>query len=221
MRTHSRITPARAVVRGAGCWSVLLLVLCGCTAEKKDEPSSKDGDNPPTVAAENKLAVALVQGRLTIGGDVVNLPGTAAEWEAALGPASRREMLAATDTEPFVNVYIWDAAGIVAVERPDLAQISKATFAFAPANSQAANAANVDLAPASAFAGTLNIDGVTIDASTTPPKLNEQLAEKFGDAKFVPLKNFPHSWNVSYGAWTITAITDVKGERLVELAIGD
>jgi hypothetical protein len=209
--------------------AMLLIALLGATVGaalsgcgRNDAPADDSNAAEPESATETKKpAVALIEGRLSIDGKAVSLPGAVASWESALGPASRREMLAATDTEPFVNVYIWDASGIVAIERPDLAQISKVTIAFAPTQAKAANAANPSLLPTSAFPGALAIDGVSVDASTTPAKLNEKLKEEFGDAKFVALKNFPHSWNVSYGAWTITAITDVKGESLIELSVGD
>jgi hypothetical protein len=219
--------PMRTQFR-SNTFATLLVALLGATVGvalpgcgKNEAPSDDNSAVESEPNADKKPVVAFVEGRLTIDGKAVSLPGEVAHWEAALGPATRQETLAATQTEPFVNVYIWDAAGIVAVERPDLAHVTKVTFSFAPSRAKAANAANANLLPTSAFPGALSIDGVSIDASTTPPKLNEKLKEKFGDAKFVALKNFPHSWNVAYGAWTVTAITDVKGSELLELSVGD
>lgn len=196
------------------------IAFSGCSKQEDTENGDKRAESN-SIAAEKNPTITLIEGRLSIDGKAVSLPGAIDLWETALGPASRREVLAATATEPFVNIYIWDAAGIVAVERPDLAQVSKITISFAPSKSKAANASNANLSPTAAFPGAVSIDGVSVDHSTTPPKLNEKLKEKFGDVKFIPLKNFPHSWNVAYGAWTVTAITDVKGEELVELSLGD
>lgn len=194
---------------------------CGTSDSADSPPPAAIGARPVAAPSKTSLAVALSQGRLTVGGHPVNLPGIVEAWEAALGPASRREALSATDTEPFVNVYVWDAAGIVAVERPDLAQVTKVSFVFVPEKARAANAANGELVPKSAFSGALSIDGIAFDASTTPAKLNAPIAEKFGGAKFEPLKRFPHSWNIAYAAWTVTALTDVKGEQLVEVSLGE
>jgi hypothetical protein len=73
------------------------------------------------------------------------------------------------------------------------------------------------LTPASAFPGSLSIEGVHVAADTTPVKLNAALEP----SRFERLKTFPHSWNMAYGTWTITAITDIQGQRLVEISIGD
>ncbi|RIK82113.1 MAG: hypothetical protein DCC68_07230 [Planctomycetota bacterium] len=213
---------AVSVARSA-IWAVVACVVVGCgTNDPSDKsPPAAIAARPTAPVSKTSPTVALAQGRMTVNGKPVKLPGIIEAWEAALGPASRREVLAATETEPFVNVHIWDAAGIVAVERPDLAQVTKVSFVFVPETALAVNAANRELTPQSAFSGALSIDGIAFDASTTPAWLNGSIAEKFGGAKFEPLKRFPHSWNIAYAVWTVTALTDVKGEQLVEVAIGE
>jgi hypothetical protein len=180
-------------------------------SEKSDAPANS------SAITDAKPKVVLSQGRMTIDGKPAPLPGELAEWEALLGPTSRREALAASTKEPAVNVYIWDQQGIVAVERPDLAQITKVTLAIEPPEKSSASDGAAELVPFKRFPGSLTIDGVRVDVSSTPLKLNTEL----GGLQFAQLKRFPHSWNLAYGAWTITAITDVKGERLVEVAIGE
>lgn len=206
----------------AACCAAMLAACAGCGSdEPRDDAAQAAKDQPAAAAPGKSPRVSLAQGRLSIDEHAVPLPGEPEQWRAALGPPTRSEQLAATETEPFVNVYIWDSAGIVAVERPDLAVVTKVSFVFQPSKAKSANAAQGQLIPKSAFPGTLSIDGVDFDAATTPAKVNDRIAERFGGAKFEQLKTFPHTWNIAYAAWTITAITDIQGEQLVEIAIGE
>ncbi len=211
--------PALAILSRASfcmplCMLAVTLSLCGCGTEAERE------DAPPILATSlpKKPVIALVQGRLTVDGQSVNLPGPVVALEDVLAAPSRREALAASVSEPAVNVYIWDQHGIVAVERPDLAQVTKVSLSLEAAKASSGSDGQVSsLAPTSTFPGSLSIDGVSVHAETTPAQLNDAL----DGSRFQQLKTFPHSWNMPYGAWTITAITDPKGERLVEISIGD
>ncbi|MEX2187951.1 MAG: hypothetical protein WD875_14190 [Pirellulales bacterium] len=214
MRFRALAMFARASSYVSVCCLVAALLLSGCSADADRE------DSAPTLATSSpqKPVVALWQGRLTIDAQDVALPGTVAAWEAALGAPSRTEALASSATEPAVNVYIWDDRGIVAVERPDLAQVTKVSLLWEAAkSSSASDGENARLSPTSTFPGSLSIDGVYIGPETTPAKLNAAL----DGPRFLQLKTFPHSWNMPYAAWTVTAITDVKGQRLLEISIGD
>lgn len=194
---------------------MLLVGISGCGQNGDGDKGGAPANSAATSEAKPKIVLA--QGRMTVDGKLAPLPGEVAEWEAVLGPTSRREALAASEKEPAVNVYIWDQQGIVAVERPDLAQITKVTLAIEPPAKSSASDGAAEHLPSARFPGSLTVDGVRVDAATTPTKLNTQLSSM----QFAQLKKFPHSWNLAYGAWTITAITDVKGERLVEVAIGE
>lgn len=194
---------------------MLLVGVVGCGTKENGEKSDPPANSTATSDAKPKIVLA--QGRMAIDGTPVPLPGAVAEWETVLGPVSRREALAASEKEPAVNVYIWDEHGLVAVERPDLAQITKVTLAIEPPAKSSASDGASEHVPSKRFPGSLTIDGVQVNVATTPQKLNAEL----GGLQFAQLKKFPHSWNLAYGAWTITAITDVKGERLLELAIGE
>ena len=110
--------------------AVISVGVTGCGTNDDGEKSDPKANSATTTDAKPKIVLA--QGRMTVDGKLAPLPGAVAEWETVLGPTSRREALAASEKEPAVNVYIWDEHGIVAVERPDLAQITKVTLAIEP-----------------------------------------------------------------------------------------
>lgn len=166
------------------------------------------GDAPEVAISSEKSdpVIEVTPTGLTIAGKHVGLPTATTDWESALGNPRRAE---ASSGEPGeYRLLLWDQFGIAGYERIKSSKITRIdVFLETPRDRQTA--------PRESFPGTLIIAETKIDGKTTPASLNKRLSA----APLLPLARFPNHWQTTYGPWTMTLVTNVRGDEIVEVSL--
>jgi hypothetical protein len=184
---------------------LLVVVLAGC-----------GGHDAPAPRKPRTVGVHILDGKLMLDGQRVQLPCRRADFETMIGNASRWQSFAAEGKQAPVNVYTWDDLGIYAHERPGRNLVTQLSFVL-DRREKTVNPSDLDkIWPAKNYERPVVLEFVEIKPDATPEQLNAQLK----DQPLARSERFPFTWTADSRDLRVKVLTQNGGKSILEVSVG-